>query len=259
MAEPLSGRRQVSGHSKWSQIKRQKGAADAKRGQLFTKLSRELVLAVREGGDNPDMNPRLRLAVQKARDNNMPMESIERAIRRGSGETEGANLVEASFEGYGPGGVAILLMALTDNRNRTVSEVRNVLSRGGGNLGESGCVAWVFQPKGVITVEAADAEELALFAIDAGAEDVMVVDTVVEIYTSPESLEKLRRTLEERELTVVSAEVSMLPNNTVMLDEKSALSTLRLLDRLEELDDVQRVFTNADFPDEALEQYRAQA
>jgi len=236
----------VSGHSKWSQIKRQKGATDTKRGQLFTKLSRELSLAVREGGDNPDMNPRLRLALQKARDNNMPMESIERAFKRGAGGTEGANLIEANFEGYGPGGVAILLVALTDNRNRTVSEVRNVFSRGGGNLGESGCVAWIFESKGIITVEAA------------GAEDVRVVDSLLEIYTSPGDLEQLRKTLEEKNLTVVSAELSMVPTNTIMLDQKTALHTLRLLDKLEELDDVQRVFTNADFPDEALEQYRTQ-
>ena len=249
----------MSGHSKWSQIKRQKGAADTRRGQLFTKLSRELALAVREGGDNPDMNPRLRLAVQRARDNNMPMESIERAMKRGAGGAEGASLVEVNFEGYGPGGVALLLVALTDNRNRAVSEIRNVLTRGGGSLGEVGCVAWNFQPRGVITVEAADPEELALFAIDAGAEDVKVVDRSVEIYTSPQDLERVREVLEEKELEVISAELSMVPNSTVMLDQKAALSTLRLLDRLEELDDVQRVFTNADFPDEALEHYRTQA
>jgi YebC/PmpR family DNA-binding regulatory protein len=187
------------------------------------------------------------------------MESVERAIKRGAGGTEGANLIEVNFEGYGPGGVAILLVVLTDNRNRTVSEIRNVFARGGGSLGESGCVAWIFQPKGMITIEAADTEELALFAIDAGAEDVKVVDSLLEIYTSPGELENLRKALEEKNLTVVSAEVSMVPNSTTMLDEKTALHTLRLLDRLEELDDVQRVFTNADFPDEALEQYREQA
>lgn len=249
----------MSGHSKWSQIKRQKGAADAKRGQVFTKLSRELALAVREGGDDPDMNPRLRLAMHRARDNNMPMDSMERAMKRGAGGAEGASLVEANFEGYGPGGVALLLVALTDNRNRTVSEIRNVLTRGGGSLGEAGCVAWNFQSKGVITVEAADAEELALFAIDAGAEDVRVIDGSVEIYTRPEDLERLRKAVEEKDLTLVSAELSMVPNSTMMLDQKAALTTLRLLDRLEELDDVQRVFTNADFPDEALEQYRTQS
>ena len=250
----------MSGHSKWSTIKRQKGVADSKRSQLFTKLGREIDAAVRQGGENPEMNFRLRLIIQKARDHNMPIDNIERAIKRAAGATEGANLIEASYEGYGPGGVAILLETLSDNRNRTISEVRNVLSRGGGNLGESGSVAWIFEPKGVITVTAGDIddEELSLFAIDAGAEDIKVMDESLEIQTKPEDLEGLRKALEERKLTIVSAEVLMVPNNVVMLDEKAALQALRLLDRLEELDDVQRVFTNADFPDEALENYRSQ-
>jgi len=250
----------MSGHSKWSTIKRQKGVTDSKRSQLFTKLGREIDAAVRQGGDNPEMNFRLRLIIQKARDHNMPIDNIERAIKRAAGAAEGANLIEASYEGYGPGGVAILLETLSDNRNRTISEVRNVLSRGGGNLGENGSVTWIFEPKGVITVTAGDVdeEELSLFAIDAGAEDIKVMDESLEIQTKPEDLEGLRNALEERKLTVVSAEVLMVPNNVVMLDEKAALQTLRLLDRLEELDDVQRVFTNADFPDEALENYRNQ-
>ena len=250
----------MSGHSKWSTIKRQKGVADSKRSQLFTKLGREIDAAVRQGGENPEMNFRLRLIIQKARDHNMPIDNIERAIKRAAGTAEGANLIEASYEGYGPGGVAILLETLSDNRNRTISEVRNVLSRGGGNLGESGSVAWIFEPKGVITVTAGDIddEELSLFAIDAGAEDIKVMDESLEIHTKPEVMEGLRNALEERKLTVVSAEVLMVPNNVVMLDEKVALQALRLLDRLEELDDVQRVFTNADFPDEALENYRNQ-
>ena len=248
----------MSGHSKWSQIKRQKGVADARRGQLFTKLSRELVIAVRQGGSNPETNFRLRLAMQKARDNNMPLDSIERAIKRGSGGTEGANVIEAAYEGYGPGGAAILLEALTDNRNRTIAEIRNVFSRGGGSLGESGCVTWLFEPKGVITVEAGDAEELALYVIDAGAEDIKIIDSSLEIHTKPEDLEGLRRTLTERNLAIVSAEVLMVPKSVVMLEEKAALQTMRLLDKLEELDDVQRVFTNADFPDTALEKYRRQ-
>lgn len=250
----------MSGHSKWSTIKRQKGVTDSKRSQLFTKLGREIDAAVRQGGDNPEMNFRLRLIIQKARDHNMPIDNIERAIKRAAGAAEGANLIEASYEGYGPGGVAILLETLSDNRNRTISEVRNVLSRGGGNLGENGSVTWIFEPKGVITVTAGDVdeEELSLFAIDAGAEDIKVMDDSLEIHTKPEDLEGLRNALEERKLTVVSAEVLMVPNNVVMLDEKAALQTLRLLDRLEELDDVQRVFTNADFPDEALENYRNQ-
>jgi len=249
----------MSGHSKWAQIKRQKGVADARRGQLFTKLGREIVAAVRQGGPNPDTNFRLRLAVQKARDNNMPLDNIERAIKRAAGGSEGANLAEAIYEGYGPGGAAILLEAMTDNRNRTTAEVRNVFARGGGNLGESGCVTWLFETKGVITVEAADAEELALYVIDAGAEDIKIINGSLEVHTRPEDLELLRKALEERDLNVVTAEALMVPKSVVMLEEKEALQTLRLLDRLEELDDVQRVFTNADFPDEALEKYRGQA
>jgi len=248
----------MSGHSKWAQIKRQKGVADTRRGQLFTKLSREIAVAVRQGGSNPEMNFRLRLAVQKARDSNMPLDSIERAIKRGTGGGEGASLAETIYEGYGPGGAAILLEAMTDNRNRTIAEVRNLFSRGGGSLGESGCVTWIFEPKGVVTVEAADAEELALNLIDAGAEDIKIINGSLEVHIKPEDLEGVRKTLEEQNLAIVSAEVLMVPKSTVMLEEKTALQTLRLLDRLEELDEVQRVFTNADFPDEALENYRSQ-
>lgn len=250
----------MSGHSKWSQIKRQKGVTDSRRGQLFTKLSREIEAAVRQGGDSPEMNFRLRLAIQKARDSNMPIDNIERAIKRVAGGTEVTNLIEATYEGYGPGGVAILLEALTDNRNRTTADIRNVFSRGGGSLGESGCVTWIFEPKGVITVTAGDAEEeeLALYVIDAGAEDIKVIDGSLEIQTKPEDLEGLRRDLEQRNLAIVSAEILKVPKSVVMLDEKAALQALRLLDKLEELDDVQRVFTNADFPDEALEKYRNQ-
>jgi len=248
----------MSGHSKWAQIKRQKGVADTKRGQLFTKLSREITVAVRQGGSNPEMNFRLRLAVQKARDSNMPLDSIERAIKRGTGGGEGASLAETIYEGYGPGGAAILLEAMTDNRNRTIAEVRNLFSRGGGSLGESGCVTWIFEPKGVITVEAAEAEELALHLIDAGAEDIKIINGSLEVHIKPEDLEGVRKTLEEQNLAIVSAEVLMVPKSTVMLEEKTALQTLRLLDKLEELDEVQRVFTNADFPDEALENYRSQ-
>ncbi len=249
----------MSGHSKWAQIKRQKGVADTRRGQLFTRLSREIAVAVRQGGANPETNFRLRLAVQKARDNNMPLDSIERAIKRGAGGSEGANLIEAIYEGYGPGGAAILLETMTDNRNRTIAEVRNILSKAGGRLGESGCVTWLFEPRGVITVEAADAEELALYVIDAGAEDVRIVNGSVEVHIRPEDLERLRKALEEKNLPIISAEMLMVPKTTVMLEEKEALQTLRLLDRLDELNEVQRVFTNADFPDSALEKYRSQA
>jgi YebC/PmpR family DNA-binding regulatory protein len=251
----------MSGHSKWAQIKRQKGVADARRGQLFTKLTREIIQAVRQGGSHPEANFRLRLAVQKARDNNMPLENIERAIKRGSGELGGATLAEMTLEGYGPGGAAILVQALSDNRNRTLQEVRNIFSRHSSSLGESGCVAWLFESRGLITVPTNDLnpEELALQAIDAGAEDVKVEDDYVEIYTKPEELEKVREVLEENKLSIASAELSMVPKTMVELEERSALQTLKLLDKLEELDEVQHVSSNADFSDSILEKYRSGA
>lgn len=251
----------MSGHSKWASIKHQKGVADARRGQLFTKLTREIIIAAREGGGNTDTNFRLRLAVQRARDNNMPQDNIERAIKRGTGELEGASLVELVLEGYGPGGTAILVSALSDNRNRTIQDVRNIFSRHNGSLGESGCVAWLFDSKGMITVKAEnlDADELALSAIDAGAEDVKVESDYVEVYTTPEELETVRAALEQQNVAITSAEVAMVPKTVVPLEEKVALQAMKLLDRLEEIDEVQNVSSNADFPDTALESYRAQA
>ena len=251
----------MSGHSKWSSIKHQKGVADARRGQLFTKLTREIIVAVRQGGSNPEANYRLRLAIQKARGNNMPLDNIEKAIKRGSGTIEGANLVEMVLEGYGPSGVAILVQALSDNRNRTLQDVRNIFSRSGGSLGESGCVAWLFDSKGLITVETndSDAEELALQAIDTGAEDVKVESGYVEIYTKPEELEMVRIALGQKNLPIASAELSMTPKTMAELEEKAALQTLKLLDKLEGLDDVQHVFSNIDFSDSTLEKYKAQA
>lgn len=248
----------MSGHSKWSQIKRQKGATDTRRGQIFTKLAREIVVAVRHGGSDPQSNSQLRLAVQRARDNNMPLENIERAIKRASGSPEGASLAEVILEGYGPGGSAILVQALTDNRNRTLSEVRNVFSRSGCNLGESGCVTWMFEPKGVITVDAelVDAEQLALSAIDAGADDVKVDKSTLEIHTQPQDMEEVRGNLEEKGIAVSSAELLQVPKTMINLNETTALQSLKLLDKLEELDDVQHVFTNADFPDEVVEKYQ---
>lgn len=249
----------MSGHSKWSSIKHQKGATDAKRGQLFTKLTREIIIAVREGGINAEVNFRLRLAVQKARDNNMPTDNIERAIKRGSGDLEGVILSELTLEGYGPGGTAILVNGLSDNRNRTIQDVRNIFSRQGGSLGENGCVAWLFDSKGVITLKAdsSDPDDVALSAIDAGAEDVKVEGNYVEIYTAPEDLEAVRAALEKQSLVITSAEVSMVPKTTVPLDEKPALQALKLLDKLENLDEVQNVFSNADFPDSVLEAYQS--
>ncbi len=250
----------MSGHSKWASIKHQKGVADARRGQLFTKLTREIIVAVREGGSNPESNFRLRLAVQKARDSNMPMDNIERAIKRGSGELGGAILVELMLEGYGPSGIAIMVEALTDNRNRTVQEVRNAFNKSGGSLGENGCVSWIFDAKGLITVKAEnlDADELALNAIDAGADDVKVEGGYVEIYTQPEDMLAVRAALEEKDITVESTELAKLPKTVIPLEDKAALQTLKLLDKLEDLDEVQRVSSNADFPDSALEQYQAQ-
>ncbi len=251
----------MSGHSKWSSIKHQKGVTDARRGQLFTKLTREIIVAVRQAGSNPDTNLRLRLAIQRARDNNMPHDNIGRAIKRGSGETEGEVLAEMVLEGYGPGGTAILVQALSDNRNRTVQDIRNIFSRNGGNLGENGCVAWIFDSRGLILVEIndLDADELALYAIDAGADDVKVESDYVEIYTKPEEMEKVRAALEQKKLTIASAELSMVSKTTVALEDKVAIQTLRLLDKLEELDEVQHIASNADFADSALQQYKSRA
>ena len=248
----------MSGHSKWHSIKHQKGVADARRGQLFTKLTREIIIAAREGGGNTEMNFRLRLAVQKARDSNMPMDNIERSIKKGTGEIEGGALSEATLEGYGPNGIAILVNALTDNRNRTIQEVRSTFTRHGGNLGESGCVAWLFDSKGVISIKAddVDADELALAAIDAGAEDVKVESDYVEVYTVPEELEKVRATLEKNEVKIDSSELLMVPKSLVELDEKAAMQALKLLDKIEDIDDVQNVFSNADIPDSVVEAYQ---
>jgi len=250
----------MGGHSHWSQIKRQKGGNDAKRGAVFTKLSREITVAAREGGGDASMNPRLRLAIEKAREGNMPMDTIKRAVERGTGGGEGASaLQEITFEGYGPGGVAILIQTLTDNRNRTVSDLRTALPRAGGPLGEPGSVAWQFDNKGLIAIEAngADPDELALTAIDAGAEDVRVEGQFVEVYTGPTDLDKVRRQLQEAGVKIASAELFMLPKSTLPLDEKSAAQALRLLDTLEELDDVQKVYSNADFPESVLMEYAA--
>jgi len=248
----------MSGHSKWSTIKRQKGVADTKRSQIFTKLAKEITVAAREGDPDPHTNARLRLAVQKARDNNMPLDNIERAIKRATGSAEGAALVELTLEAYGPGGSAILLQALTDNRNRTLSDVRSVLNRGGANMGESGCVSWLFDTRGVITVEARDVdpEDLALQAIDAGADDVKIEQSSVEIHTQPRELEAVRKALEEQGVGILSAELLQVPKSLVSLDADSATQALKLLEKLEELDDLQHVFTNADFPDEVLETYQ---
>ena len=251
----------MSGHSKWSTIKRQKGVADARRGQLFTKLTREIIVAAREGGGDPEGNFRLRLAIQKARDGNMPLDNVERAIKKGTGELEGASLTDVVLEGYGPGGMAILVQALSDNRNRTIQEIRHIFSKHGGNLGESGCVAWLFKSQGMISVPIGklDADEVGLQAIDAGADDARVEKDYLEIYTAPEMLEAVNEALRKSEIEVESAEVATIANTTVELEEKAALQALKLLDKLEEIDDVQSVSSNADFSDAIIEKYAEQS
>ncbi len=246
----------MSGHSKWSQIRRQKGVNDSRRGQLFTKLGREIQVASRAGGPDPDANFRLRLAVQKARESNMPLDNIQRAIARGAGAGEGGNFDEITYEGYGPAGVAILVEAMTDNRNRTVAEVRNIFSRNGGNMGETGSVAWMFEPRGAITIDANghDPEEIELAAIDAGASDVTVDGSDVTVTTEPASLDEVRRALADR-FKIVDAENTVVPQTTVEPDPKQAPQILKLIERLEDLDDVQRVHSNVDFSDEMLQEY----
>lgn len=246
----------MSGHSKWAQICRSKGVNDARRGQLFTRLGREIVVAVREGGSgDPNANSRLRMAIQRARDANMPMDNIERTIKRAVGGAEGASLEEVSYEGYGPGGTAVLVEVLTENRNRTVAEVRNAFNRNGGNLGENGCVDWLFEAKGIIEVELKghDPDELTLEAIDLGADDVDPVaadDEVLVIYTDPSDLERIRAALEKKKYKILKAESALLPKTKVELaDEKVAHQVMRMVDKLEDLDDVRNVYTNADFPE----------
>ena len=252
----------MSGHSKWSTIKRAKGVTDAKRGALFTKLSKDIVLAAKQGGGDPDMNFKLRLAVDKAKSSNMPLDNIQRAIQRAIGGGPGSeDLDEITYEGYGPGGSAILVQAVTSNRNRTASEVRSAFSKGGGNLGESGCVSWNFESKGVVMIESPtdeDAEEVGLVAMDAEAEDVRIEGNSVEIYTLQDKLSEIQEVLSNNGVTITNAEISLVPKTTVMLSDKEAEQTLRLLDSLEELEDIQKAYTNADFPEEVLFKYSDQ-
>jgi YebC/PmpR family DNA-binding regulatory protein len=246
----------MSGHSKWSSIKHKKGAADAKRGQLFSKLSRAIIVAAREGGSDPDANATLATAIQKARDNSMPKDNIERAIARGSGaSTDGETYETVTYEGYGPNGVAVLVEALTDNRNRTAADVRHVFAKNEGNLGTSGAVAWLFERKGVILVpESADEEDVMLAAADAGAEDIEREGSSYQVTTAPDDLAGVRAGLESAGLRVESAELTMLPKTTIRIDDEAAArKLLRLMDALEENDDVQDVYANFDIPEGILE------
>jgi YebC/PmpR family DNA-binding regulatory protein len=244
----------MSGHSKWSQIKRQKGANDAKRGAVFTKIGREITIAAREGGSDPDANYRLRLAVDKARSVNMPADNIKRAIERAAGGSAAEQYEEIIYEGYGPGGVALLVEAATDNRNRTVADVRSLFTRNGGQLAGAGAVAWQFEPRGVIAMssDGRDADELALMAIDAGADDVDTEGDPIEVLTVPGNLETLRRALEDAGATIESAELTMQPTTPIDVDVHVARQNLHLIEVLEELDDVQRVTANFNLPAEVL-------
>ncbi len=245
----------MSGHSKWSTIKRQKGANDAKRGALFTKVAREISVAARQGGGDPDANYRLRLAIEKARSVNMPADNIKRTIDKATGGGEAEQFEEIVYEGYGPGGVAVLVEAQTDNRNRTAAEVRSMFAKSGGQLAGSGAVAWQFEPRGLISVprSGSDADEITLAAIDAGAEDVDTDDEeTIEIYTSPADLEAVRKALEGAGVAVESAESTMIAKQTVELDSSKARQALRLVELLEDLDDVSRVTANFDIPEDVF-------
>lgn len=251
----------MSGHSKWHNIRLRKGKQDAMRGKLFTKIAREIIVAAKEGGGNPESNLRLRLAIQKAREASMPQENIKRAIQRGTGETgESTNFEEITYEGYGPSGVALMISCLTDNRNRTVAELRNILSKNGGNLGESGCVSWMFDPKGLIQIPAdkTDEDTVMMATLDAGAEDIRVEGDTIEVLCQPEDLQKVRDAVAEAGIEYTSAEVTMLPKSTVRVeDSKEASRILRLMDALEDNDDVQQVYANFDIPDEMLQEAAA--
>lgn len=247
----------MSGHSKWSTIKRKKGANDARRGKIFTRLIKEITVAARQGGGDPEGNPRLRSAVASAKAENMPKDNISRAIQKGTGEIAGEVYDEILYEGYGPGGVAVLVECLTDNRNRTVADVRHYFAKNNGNLGESGCVAWMFDKKGLILVdkEIVSEEELMDLALEAGAEDVIEEESEFQIITSPEEFEDVREALEEGGLSFIDASISMIPQNTVdVAEEKIARSMLRLMESLEDHDDVQNVYANFDIDDDLMEQ-----
>ncbi|MCF6290543.1 MAG: YebC/PmpR family DNA-binding transcriptional regulator [Desulfobacterales bacterium] len=246
----------MSGHSKWSTIKRKKGAADAKRGRIFTRLIKEITVAARMGGGDPDGNPRLRSAIAAAKSDNMPKDNIERAIKKGTGELEGAVYEEITYEGYGPGGIAVLVDCMTDNRNRTVADIRHYFSKSGGNLGESGCVSWMFDKKGSLLVDKATISEEALMdaALEAGAEDVVEEENEFQVLTAAEEFDAVREALEAGGISFVETAVLMIPKNTVeVTDEKTARRILRLLEKLEDHDDVQGVSANFDIPDELME------
>ena len=244
----------MSGHSKWAGIKHKKAKGDAQRGRIFTKLIREMTIAARVGGGDPAGNPRLRTAIQAAKAVNMPSDNIERAIKKGTGELEGVTYEEIAYEGYGPGGVAVLVEVVTDNKNRAVGEIRKIFSRHGGNLGESGCVAFLFEKKGYIQVDAAkvDEDKLMTIALDAGAEDLQREEGVFAVSSAPKDFEKVRDRIVKGGIQPLSAEITMLPKSTVKLEGKHAEQMLRLMEELEEHDDIQHVYANFDIPEEIM-------
>ncbi len=244
----------MSGHSKWSSIKHKKGATDAKRGKIFTKLIKEITVVARTGGGDPDANPRLRTAIAAAKSENMPKDNIERAIKKGTGELEGVNYEESTYEGYGPGGAAVFIESVTDNKNRAVADIRHIFSKNGGNLGENGCVAWMFDKKGYIAIEkkAVDEDSLMETAIEAGAEDVREDNGSFEIITEPDDFESVKTAIDKAAIPYIDAEITMLPQSTTNLEGKQALQMVKLMEALEDCDDVQKVYTNADLPEEIV-------
>lgn len=245
----------MSGHSKWSSIKHKKAATDARRGKIFTKLIKEITVAARMGGGDLEANSRLRTAVQAAKSENMPKDNIERAIKKGTGELEGVNYEESIYEGYGPGGAAVLIESLTDNKNRTVADIRYIFSKTGGNMGESGCVAWMFDKKGYIAVEnkAVDEEALMEAALDAGAEDIREDDSNFEVITALKDFEAVKTAIDAAAIPYIVAEVTMLPQSTTFLKGTEAEQMVKLMEALEDCDDVQKVYTNADIPEEIVD------
>jgi len=245
----------MSGHSKWSTIKHKKAAKDAKRGKIFTKLIKEITVAARMGGGDINANPRLRTAVLTARSNSMPSDNIDRAIKKGTGELEGVTYEEIQYEGYGPGGVAIIAQVLTDNKNRTVSEIRRMFTKHGGNMGETGCVGWMFDKKGILTIDKSqiDEDRLMDIALDAGAEDVRDEGEVFEVVTQPEDFEKVKERLDQEKIAIASGQVSLVPKNTVDVDAKNVEQVLKLSEELEDHDDVQNVAANFNIPDELMD------
>ncbi len=247
----------MSGHSKWHSIRHKKAAVDAKRGKIFTRLIREIQIAARQGGGDPDKNPRLRKAIQDAKAANMPKENIEKAIKRGTGELEGVNYEEVTYEGYGPGGVAVYIEAMTDNRNRTVAEIRHIFSKHGGSLGESGCVSWMFHRKGyiIISKENVDEEKLMDVAIEAGAEDIKEEESNFVVYTTPEDFETVLNAIKENEIPYEDAKVGFIPQTYVKLEGKQAEQMLKLMEALEDHDDIQNVWANFDISDKEIQKF----